>query len=178
MRETLRGLPDNGLGGVAERRGGGLQNRKRAFESHPYLFVMYKDCTIYGPYRNTDDNRARIVIKFPNGRCTTRSYPKYLMELYLGRYLTENEQVHHKDENVLNDTIDNFEIKLLGEHQREHRLKYKQEITAECEYCKILFMLSPRQQITLKANQARGKTGPFCSRRCVGKYGREQQMSA
>ena len=50
---------------------------------------------------------------------------RYIMEQYLGRKLNNNEIVHHKDGNKLNNNIDNLEVMLRGEHSRMHR---KEEI--------------------------------------------------
>ena len=45
------------------------------------------------------------------------------IEDLIGRRLTSNEIVHHKDENKLNNNIDNLQIMTRGEHSRYHRLK-------------------------------------------------------
>lgn len=48
---------------------------------------------------------------------------RYIMEQYLGRKLKENEVVHHKDENKLNNDISNLEVMTRSEHSKLHRLK-------------------------------------------------------
>jgi hypothetical protein len=45
---------------------------------------------------------------------------RFLMEKYIGRKLTYNEVVHHKDENKSNNLIDNLEIISREEHSRLH----------------------------------------------------------
>lgn len=45
---------------------------------------------------------------------------RYLMEIKLGRRLTSDEIVHHKDENKFNNNIDNLEIHTRASHNREH----------------------------------------------------------
>ena len=47
---------------------------------------------------------------------------RYLMEQHLGRKLTQNEVVHHKDGNPLNNDLSNLEIMPLSEHARMHQL--------------------------------------------------------
>lgn len=49
---------------------------------------------------------------------------RYLMEQYLGRVLERREFVHHKDHNKLNNTLDNLQIMLDGEHSRHHNRKW------------------------------------------------------
>lgn len=46
-----------------------------------------------------------------------------VMELHLGRYLREDEEVHHKDGNPANNKISNLKLTKKGIHQREHALK-------------------------------------------------------
>lgn len=46
---------------------------------------------------------------------------RYIMEVHLGRELHPREIVHHKDENKLNNSLDNLEITTISEHNRIHR---------------------------------------------------------
>lgn len=59
------------------------------------------------------DGRIRIYDKETK---KVLSYPKYLMEHYLGRPLKIDEEVHHKDGNPLNNDLSNLEIRHHGEH--------------------------------------------------------------
>jgi len=75
---------------------------------------------IYGPYTRKDN---RLIINIVNnGKKTTMSYPKYLMEEYLGRPLEDDEMVHHCDKDKSNNDIENLELMLLNEHSRSHML--------------------------------------------------------
>ena len=47
---------------------------------------------------------------------------RYIMEQYLGRSLSRNEVVHHKDEIKNHNEIENLELMSLSEHSRKHRL--------------------------------------------------------
>ena len=117
--------------------------------------------------------RARVYIKETQ---QVTSYTKYLMEQKLGRKLCDNEQVHHKDENPLNNDLDNLEVKLLGEHQRKHSTKYYDKVMI-CPWCKNEFVWTAKQQRTFNSNQSRKDRSinsinvPFCSKKCVGQYG-------
>lgn len=75
----------------------------------------------YRCYKNLcKDGRIRCVLVYNDGTKRTISYPKLLMENYLGRSLLPEEQVHHIDENPLNNDLSNLMIVLRGEHQRQH----------------------------------------------------------
>lgn len=75
------------------------------------------------------DNRTRIYIVFDDKTHKIMSYPKFLMEQYIGRPLEPYEDVHHIDGDTLNNDISNLEIKNHGEHQKEHSTKYYDKIT-------------------------------------------------
>jgi len=47
---------------------------------------------------------------------------RYVMEQYLGRKLTYNEVVHHKNNNHLDNSIKNLELVSRSEHTRQHLL--------------------------------------------------------
>ncbi len=47
-------------------------------------------------------------------------YYRYLMEYKLGRFLTEDEVVHHKDGNPENNNLDNLEVMKRSEHSKYH----------------------------------------------------------
>lgn len=105
------------------------------------------------------------------------SYPKYLMEQELGRSLAPNEEVHHKDENPLNNDLSNLEIRLHGEHQAEHSTKYR-DIMTTCGWCGREFLWTGIQQSRFYSNQRLRHTTssvPFCSKQCAGKHNQHIQ---
>jgi len=55
-----------------------------------------------------------------NGRTGEMLLSRYLMEHKLERKLVENEVVHHKDGNMLNDNIDNLEVMTKQDHNILH----------------------------------------------------------
>ena len=75
-------------------------------------------------YTNQKDGRSRVVLVHDNGVHTSKSYPRFLMEKYVGRPLLLNEDVHHKDGDVTNNNINNLEIVKHGEHQKFHSIKF------------------------------------------------------
>lgn len=105
------------------------------------------------------------------------------MEESLGRPLEPYEDVHHIDGDTLNNSLDNLEIKIHGEHQREHSQKYFDKIV-NCPICGQEFLWSALSQRRFYSNLSR-KTpknkcmpsqNPFCSKRCCGIYGKQEQL--
>lgn len=122
------------------------------------------------------DGRVRVYIKETK---KVMSYPKYLMEQELGRPLLPNEEVHHRDEDPLNNTIGNLQVRLHGEHQAEHATKYY-DTTTKCGWCGKEFLWTAAQQRKFYSNRRDCKNfseEPFCSRQCSGKYGKSIQLS-
>ena len=115
------------------------------------------------------DGRMRVYIKETK---KVMSYPKYLMEREIGRPLAHNEEVHHKDENPLNNDLSNLEIRIHGEHQAEHSTKYQDKMSI-CSWCGKEFLWTAKQQRTFNQNR---HEAPFCSRQCSGQYGQRIQM--
>lgn len=134
-----------------------------------------KDVTVY----ECKDGRLRAYIK---GTKKVISYPRLLLEEKLGRELQHDEQVHHIDGNPLNNDIDNLEVKMLGEHQREHNPQKYFDKEMTCPVCGKKFIWTVEQQRKHYGNQNRRNKNnelrgfPFCSKHCVGTYGRNIQL--
>lgn len=131
--------------------------------------TIYEGFKIYGPYKRKDKRSHVIAFKSQLMRYTI-SYPKYLMELHLGRYLRVNEDVHHKDGNVENNVLENLEIVNRGVHQRKHSQKFD-FITLDCVGCGKEISLDPIQHRNLESNRRnKGSYGPYCSKHCMGVF--------
>jgi len=129
------------------------------------------DTKRYNVYVNKD-GRYRCYDKVTH---KVVSYPRILMAQKLGRPLEPYEDVHHIDGNTRNNSIDNLAIIPHGEHQRHHSTKYSETVSATCVYCGKTFTMTRKQQQDRKSAEHRGKKGPFCSRRCSGLYGTDEQ---
>jgi hypothetical protein len=134
---------------------------------------MYENYRIYGPYI-AKDGRLRITGVDSNNVKHTISYPKYLMELHLGRYLDAEEQVDHIDGNPLNNELTNLQIKKLGEHQALD-VQRNRDVLVHCKYCGKPFIIKG-SKISSRNRKDRHQSGYFCSRVCSGKYGRKIQL--
>lgn len=123
-----------------------------------------KDVSVY----TCKDGRTRAYIKETK---KVVSYPRLLMEEKLGRKLNPDEQIHHIDENPLNNDINNLEIMKIGEHQRKHApLKYFDKLTT-CVWCGKEMIWTAKQQRDHHGN-CPSIDKPFCSKSCIGKYGK------
>jgi len=129
--------------------------------------LIYPGCKIYGPYTRKD-GRKHIIAIFPNGKRKTVSYPKYLMEQHLGRYLAEDETVDHIDRDFTNDSIENFRILTRSEHSSADTVRVKEQ-AFECGICGTEFILFGRKLHDAFHNRKKGSSGPYCGRSCAGK---------
>ena len=134
----------------------------------------YENCKIYGVYWGKD-GRSRIIVIFPDGRRKTVSYPKFLMEVKLGRFLKKDETVDHIDRDPRNNNYSNLRVLKRKEHARIDA-KYLKPQKFICPMCGKEFELSGTKLHDAIDNRRKGKAGPFCSKSCAGRYGRLIQL--
>lgn len=128
---------------------------------------------IYGPYKRKD-GRLHICVEV-NGRKTSISYPKYLVEKHLGRKLLPNETVDHIDNNPLNNKLSNLRIFDRSEHASQDS-KRLVEVKIKCIWCKKKMTLNSTQ-INNRSRKDKEVAGPFCSKHCSGQYGASVQKN-
>lgn len=127
---------------------------------------------VHGPYKRKDGRQIVIVVEHNNKRRTV-SYPKWLMELQVGRKLDPNmETVDHIDSNFDNNDLDNLRIVPRDQHSADDTRRVKL-VKFTCVWCDKEFERSPR---LIRDKAKKKKAGPFCSRACAGKYSRMLQM--
>ena len=117
----------------------------------------YKDCRVYGVYWNKD-GRSRVAVIFPNGKKKTVSYPKFLMEVKLGRFLEKNETVDHIDGNPRNNDYSNLRILKRDDHAKVE-VKRLKRMQFKCPMCGKTFWLSGKNYTTLFGIEKEEKWG-------------------
>jgi hypothetical protein len=127
---------------------------------------------VHGPYKRKDGRQIVIVVE-NNGKRRTVSYPKWLMELQMGRRLDPDlETVDHIDSNFDNNDLDNLRIVPRDQHSADDTRRVK-PVKFTCAWCDKEFERSPR---LVRDKSRKNKAGPFCSRACAGKYSRMLQL--
>jgi hypothetical protein len=127
---------------------------------------------VYGPYTRKD-KRQVVVIALNDGSKLTKSYPKYLKELELGRELDVNlETIDHVNRDFTDGSEGNIQILTRSENSAKSA-KRRADVYDDCVWCGTNFKLSVSQL----RNRSRNKAGPFCSRSCVGLYGKSLQSN-
>lgn len=127
---------------------------------------------VHGPYKRRDGRQIVIIVE-RNGRRRTVSYPKWLMEIQLGRKLDPNlETIDHIDSNFDNNNLDNLQIIDRKTHSKQDTRRVKL-VKFQCAWCDKDFERSPR---LVRDKSRKNKAGPFCSRGCAGKYSRMLQL--
>lgn len=129
---------------------------------------VYGDrCKVYGPYPRADGRKH--VILCIDGRRTTVSYPKFLMEVQLGRRLEEHETVDHIDRDFTNNSLENLQVLPRMVHQKLDALRNTNNLLAStCVQCGKQVVVALRN---LQNAAKKGRAAPFCSRKCSGHYG-------
>lgn len=127
---------------------------------------------VHGPYKRKDGRQIVIVIE-NNGKRRTVSYPKWLMEMQVGRKLDPNlETIDHIDSNFENNDMNNLRIVPRDQHSADDTRRVK-NVKFTCAWCDKEFERSPR---LVRDKARKNKAGPFCSRACAGKYSRQLQL--
>ncbi len=140
---------------------------------------MYQEYKLYGPYTGKD-GRLRCVLKHKTTKSLkTISFPKYKLECFLNRLIKKGFEVHHKDENPLNNNIENLEEVEKKEHLKNHAIKkikvWENNIEEKCYQCGNIVFLKDNKARCYYYNKKQGKVGPFCSKICSGIYGKYKQ---
>lgn len=133
---------------------------------------LYPNHVIYGPYTN---NEGRKYVTLVGSIKFSIMYSRFLIQEKLNRLLTKDEEVDHIDENVANDNINNLLVLTVEEHRRLHHAIGLNTYNFECHNCCKSITLTRRQLTYLRGSRKRGQTGPFCSKRCSGLYGKQFQ---
>ncbi len=137
---------------------------------------MYEDYKIFGPY-SRKDKRQIVILEDANRNKITVSYPKFIVENFLGRKLDPNlETIDHIDGNFLNNDLANLRIISRSRHAIEDSVSYV-ESEVKCKWCNKSFILTKTQCSEFVHNKKNEhRVGPFCSKQCQGYYGKSIQL--
>lgn len=89
---------------------------------------------------------------------------RYIMEQQLGRKLTTNEIVHHKNSNGKDNRPENLELTTKEIHSKNHKIGPK--IIVQCYYCEKELIVLPG----IYKKKLRDKKEFYCSKSCVSKH--------
>lgn len=126
---------------------------------------------VYGPYYRPDGRQHVVIVNDDKSRRTV-SYPKWIMEQHLGRQLNLDETVDHINRDFTDNRIENLRVVDRKTHATDDALR-AQSIEITCIWCNKKAL---KRGNDLRGNEKQGKAGPFCSKSCSGKYGRQVQM--
>ena len=119
-----------------------------------------------------NEGRKLITLKKFNGELVGTSYARYLMAVKLGRFLTDQEEVDHIDNNKTNDDPNNLQILTPEQNREKQRLHYinnvQQKFELVCPNCGCNFSLTEREMngrfIQIRKNASLGLI--YCSSSC------------
>ena len=120
---------------------------------------------------NSEGRRNVILFNSQTNRSTV-SYARYLMSVKLGRFLTDQEEVDHIDNNKTNDDPNNLQILTPEQNREKQRLHYinsvQQKFELVCPNCGCNFSLTEREMngrfIQIRKNASLGLI--YCSSSC------------
>lgn len=131
---------------------------------HKYLTTLKY---VNGPYRRAKDGRFFVNTVNKEGVKRTISYPKFLVEVLLGRRLDPYEEtIDHVDHDWTNNSWDNLRIVSLKDHVRDDA-KRAELVHVHCIWCGES---AYKKANNLRHNLRSNKVGPFCGRSCASKY--------
>jgi len=117
------------------------------------------------------------TVKYDDGSKGTVLAHREVMEQHLGRSLHSEEWVHHEDENKRNNVLGNLKLMSASAHAKHHAEDRPAPLRSfACPECGETF---ERLLRVVRHNQhGQCKKGPFCSRRCAGRYNQKVQARA
>ena len=110
-------------------------------------------------------------VKYSDGTSRTVLAHREVMEAALGRSLTPDELVHHKDENKKNNDLDNLSLTDFVQHGKHHK-KPPTIVSLVCLECGMQFN---RRQSAEAHFRKQLKLGPFCGKVCAGRNSANRQ---
>ncbi len=109
---------------------------------------------------NPEGRRTLILFNSSDDRTSTQ-YARYLLAVKLGRFLNDDEQVDHKDNDKTNDALGNLQILSKQENIAKSNKRNILSYEFECCICHVNFTLTGKQ-----LGARRDKITPTCSKGC------------
>lgn len=107
---------------------------------HGLAKYPYTGYRLYVVLHKGEGRRMANLVRFCSRERTTISYARYLMSVYLGRFLTLDEHVDHINGDKLDDRIDNYQIMSASNNNKKHRLDNPSVlIELVCPICGVSF---------------------------------------
>jgi len=113
---------------------------------------------------NSENRRNVILYNSPKDRSTV-AYARYLLSVEMGRYLTQDEQVDHIDDDKTNDAIENLQILTPNANHRKEMVRRggAKWVIYSCAKCHSRFL---RQYHNSSLTSCKKGKVVYCSRAC------------
>lgn len=129
---------------------------------------------VYGPYVYSNNGRKSVNVHLKNGRKRFVSYPKFLVEVVLGRALDPTEEtVDHINGDFNDNAWSNLRVINKRAHAVDDSLRVR-VVEIQCVWCGAHMHRRPKE---IDGGAKRSTAGPFCTNRCVGKYTTARQSN-
>ena len=126
----------------------------------------YCDRWRFGYLNINKEGRRTLALYNSSKDRSSCQYARYLMAVKIGRFLTENEEVDHIDNDFTNDSLDNLQILSAEENRNKRNCSVGVSMVEfECPICNDIFSRERRNtHIIIKSKKI-----ITCSRKCGGK---------
>lgn len=136
---------------------------------------MSRIAKVFGPYTDTRGRKV-VHLQFDDGKRTSTTYERYLMEKKLGRKLTRKERVISSDRETLDKSEDGMVVVTASTHaallgkERKREIKYFEFV---CPVCKTAGKVT-QAYMTAQLKRNPNYEGPYCNKICaaVGSRGK------
>lgn len=130
---------------------------------------------VYGPYLDGRKTRLFVQLIYADGHRKSTGNARWIMEQHLGRYLTDEETVDHRDDDPMNDVIENLQIMSLADNIRK-AAPPPEMVSITCPECGVTVEKLARQ---VRHNQdVLGKPGPYCGKKCAGRVNARRRYAS
>ncbi len=142
--------------------------------TYKILSVYTEYTSLYGPYLRKDGRKVVVLYNNKNLKRTTKQFSRLKMEAHLGKKLAPAETVDHIDGNPVNDSLTNLQILSRSDNSAKSAIR-RNIVSSICPMCGAKFELSRSQISSHRKSTTIKIAGPFCSRTCIGSYGKNVQ---